>query len=119
MDKSLSTEIGERGVNLSGGQRQRISLARAAYFNRPIVLLDDSFSAIDPETEVQLTKELIQNFWGKNTRILVTHRYSILQVADWIYVLDDGVIKEQGKAADLLNSSLQFRRAINPELAKG
>ena len=95
MPQGLATEIGERGVNLSGGQRQRISLARSVWHQRPIVLLDDCLSAVDADTETRLIERLICGAWKDKTRILVTHRLSILPYADHVFHLKDGkLIKE-------------------------
>jgi ATP-binding cassette subfamily B multidrug efflux pump len=90
MPQGLETEIGERGVNLSGGQRQRVSLARSVWHHRPIVLLDDCLSAVDADTEKRLIERLICGAWRDKTRILVTHRLSILPYADRVYELKDG-----------------------------
>jgi ATP-binding cassette, subfamily B, multidrug efflux pump len=88
--RDLSTEIGERGVNLSGGQRQRIGIARAAYHDRPIILMDDCVSAVDSKTEEQLIRELFCGAWKGKTRILVTHRLSVLKFAHQAFALKDG-----------------------------
>jgi len=90
MPLGLATEIGERGVNLSGGQRQRVSLARSVWHQRPIILLDDCLSAVDADTEKRLIERLICGAWKDKTRILVTHRLSILAYADHIFELKDG-----------------------------
>ena len=90
MGGNLEIEIGERGVNLSGGQRQRVGLARAHLHQRSIVLLDDTFSAVDVETEQKLIQRLVFGAWRHHTRILVTHRLSILEHADKVYVMDQG-----------------------------
>jgi ATP-binding cassette subfamily B multidrug efflux pump len=90
MPQGLETEIGERGVNLSGGQRQRVSLARSVWHQRPIVLLDDCLSAVDADTEKRLIERLICGAWKDKTRILVTHRLSILPYADHVFELKDG-----------------------------
>lgn len=101
----LSTQIGERGVNLSGGQRQRVNLARCIHFGRPIVLLDDSLSAVDVETERRLQERLLNGHWRNHTRILVTHRLSILPHVDRILVLENGRLVEQGTPQELLEHS--------------
>lgn len=106
----LETEIGERGVNLSGGQRQRVSLARADLVVRPVVLLDDCLSAVDVETENKLIETLISGYWGAKTRILVTHRLSVLEHVDRVVFMRDGRISDQGKFEELLSRSDAFRR---------
>lgn len=90
---SLATEIGERGVNLSGGQRQRVSLARAHFHRRGIVILDDSLSAVDVDTEQKLVQELLLGAWKNATRILVTHRMSVLNYVDKVYLMDRGRLR--------------------------
>ncbi|RYZ79610.1 MAG: ATP-binding cassette domain-containing protein [Proteobacteria bacterium] len=108
----LETEIGERGVNLSGGQRQRVSLARAHYFDRPIILLDDCLSAVDVDTENRLVTELIDGAWKKKTRILVTHRLSVLHEVDRVIFLENGAIVDSGKFSDLLERSAKVRQFV-------
>ncbi|WP_164018771.1 ATP-binding cassette domain-containing protein [Pyxidicoccus trucidator] len=108
----LDTRIGERGVNLSGGQRQRISLARAYHFDRPIVLLDDCLSAVDVDTERRLLEELIEGAWRDRTRILVTHRLSVLERVDRVFLMEDGAISEAGTFADLMKSSRRMRELV-------
>ena len=93
MSGRLETEIGERGVNLSGGQRQRVGLARAYLHQRSIVLLDDTFSAVDVETEQKLIERLVLGKWKQHTRILVTHRLSVLEHADRVYIMERGRLR--------------------------
>lgn len=92
---TLDTEIGERGVNLSGGQKQRVILARAHYFDRDIILLDDCLSALDIHTEEKINETLLNGSWKKKTRILVTHRLSILPKCDRILFMENGEIVEK------------------------
>lgn len=92
---TLDTEIGERGVNLSGGQKQRVTLARAHYFDRPIVILDDCLSALDIHTEEKINQSLLNGAWKQKTRILVTHRLSILPECDRVLVMEKGRIWER------------------------
>lgn len=105
----LKTEIGERGVNLSGGQKQRISLARAVYSDAPILLLDDTFSALDTDTETLLIQGLFSTEWKERTRILVTHRLTILPKANRIYFMQEGRIVDVGTWDELLIRSADFR----------
>lgn len=100
MDHSYDTVIGERGVGLSGGQKQRISLARALAKKSPILILDDSTSALDMETEkkVQKTLKSLQN----TTKIIVAHRISSVRYADEIIILKDGEIAERGTHETLM-----------------
>jgi ATP-binding cassette subfamily B multidrug efflux pump len=109
MPSGLHTEIGERGVNLSGGQRQRVNLARCAFFDRPILLLDDCLSAVDVNTEKRLIADLFKGLWLRKTRILVTHRASVLSEVDWIYFLENGTIVEQGTFEQLSKDSEKMK----------
>jgi ABC-type multidrug transport system fused ATPase/permease subunit len=90
MSDGLDTEIGERGVNLSGGQRQRLSLARASGLGRELLLLDDCLSAVDVATEKQLIDNLLFGLWKNKTRLLVTHRLSVLPFCHNVWTLDGG-----------------------------
>ncbi len=100
MDKQYDTVIGERGVGLSGGQKQRISIARALAKKNPILVLDDSTSALDMETE-----QLIQNTLRQlehTTKIIIAHRISSVMHADEIIVLENGSIRERGNHETLM-----------------
>lgn len=92
---SLDTEIGERGINLSGGQKQRILLARAHFFNKDIVILDDCLSALDVHTEEQINQSLLAGDWKHKTRILITHRLSILPNCDRVLHMENGCLVEK------------------------
>lgn len=95
------TLVGDRGVTLSGGQKQRISIARALILNPEILLLDDSLSAVDANTEKQILEELKNNRENKTT-IISSHRLSSVEHADLIIVLQDGEIFERGTHSQLL-----------------
>ena len=91
------TEIGEKGINLSGGQKARVSLARAAYSGADIILMDDSLSAIDAHTGKMILDNLFLNWpLASKTRVLVTHALHVLPKADYIYVMKEGRIIDQG-----------------------
>ncbi len=111
----LETEIGERGVNLSGGQRQRVSIARAHYANRPIILMDDSLSAVDVDTEAQLIEKLICGDWKTKTRLLVTQRMAVLPWCDRVIFIENGQITHQGTYAELHKHVPQFREFVRRE----
>lgn len=100
MEKQYDTVIGERGVGLSGGQKQRISIARALSKKNPILVLDDSTSALDTETEqmIQQTLAKLEN----TTKIIIGHRISAVRYADEILVLEGGAIAERGTHEELL-----------------
>jgi ABC-type multidrug transport system fused ATPase/permease subunit len=109
VEDGLATEIGERGVNLSGGQKQRVSLARVDYYRAPIILLDDCLSAVDVDTENLLLEGLIKGAWKDRTRLLVTHRLTVLEKSDRVLFLHDGRLQAQGTFHELLATSPEFR----------
>ncbi len=100
MEDTYDTVIGERGVGLSGGQKQRISIARALAKRDPILVMDDSTSALDMETEqmIQQTLRELEN----TTKIIIAHRISAVRHADEIIVLENGAIAERGTHEELL-----------------
>ncbi len=100
MEERYDTVIGERGVGLSGGQKQRISIARALAKRNPILVLDDSTSALDMETE-QMIQRTLRNL-EHTTRIIIAHRISAVWQADEILVLESGAIAERGTHEELL-----------------
>ncbi len=100
MEKQYDTVIGERGVGLSGGQKQRISIARAFSKKNPILVLDDSTSALDTETE-QMIQQTLRTLEG-TTKIIIGHRISAVRHADEILVLEGGAIAERGTHEELL-----------------
>jgi ATP-binding cassette subfamily B protein len=106
------TVVGERGVTLSGGQRQRIALARAFLSNPRILILDDATSAIDSATEDDIQRALRRVQRGRTT-ILITHRLAQIRWADTIVVLDKGRVVAAGGHAELLRSSVHYRRIFS------
>ncbi len=118
MFHGVSTELGERGVNLSGGQRQRVNLARCGYFDRPVLLLDDCLSAVDVETERSLVQNLFLGLWANKTRILVTHRLSVLPHADLVVLMEEGQIVETGKFDDLCRTSVRMKAFVDAHVRK-
>lgn len=100
MEKQYDTVIGERGVGLSGGQKQRISIARALSKKYPILVLDDSTSALDTETEQMIQQTL--RMLAHTTKIIIGHRISAVRHADEILVLEGGAIAERGTHEELL-----------------
>lgn len=100
MEEEYSTVVGERGVGLSGGQKQRISIARAAAKKNPILVMDDSTSALDMETEHLIQKELGE--LTGITKIIIAHRISAVRHADEILFLENGQIAERGTHEELL-----------------
>jgi len=104
MSESFQTVVGERGVGLSGGQRQRLTLARLIAANTPIMILDDTTSSVDLETEEKI-RSSIDYLKGKHTLIIITHRISSLKDADSIMVLEKGRIKDWGTHEELISRS--------------
>lgn len=111
------TVLGERGLTLSGGQKQRVSIARALIKNAPILLLDDSLSAVDTETEETILKNL-QEHSKETTTIIVTHRISAAKNADSILILDKGEVIQFGSHKDLLNEEGYYKELHNKQLAE-
>jgi ATP-binding cassette subfamily B protein len=103
------TVIGERGVNLSGGQRQRLALARAFLTDPRILILDDSTSAIDSETEDKIQRAIFAAARGRTT-FIITHRLSQIRWADLILVLRKGRLVAAGTHEELLETSEAYRR---------
>jgi ATP-binding cassette subfamily B protein len=101
MDEGTETIIGERGVGLSGGQKQRISIARALAKKAPVLVLDDSTSALDMETELEFQKVL--GTLSGVSKIIVAHRISAVRHADEIIFIEDGRIAERGNHETLLD----------------
>ncbi len=97
------TWVGERGTTLSGGQRQRLSIARTILIDPPILILDDSTSSVDVETERQIHRAMIEVMKGRTT-FVIAHRLSTVREADQILVLDKGVIAEQGTHHELIET---------------
>ncbi|KAG6916302.1 hypothetical protein DXG01_007459 [Tephrocybe rancida] len=109
-----NTEIGEKGINLSGGQKARVSLARAAYSQSDVVLLDDPLAAVDAYVGRSILDQCLLNGpLANRTRILVTHSLHVLDKTDYIYVMDNGVIAEQGTYDALMSDSVLFSRLMD------
>lgn len=100
LTEQYDTIIGERGVGLSGGQKQRISIARAIAKENPVLILDDSTSALDMETEKEIQRQLQE--LKKCTKIIIGHRISAVQNADQILILENGRVAERGTHEELL-----------------
>lgn len=103
----FDAQLGERGVNLSGGQKQRLTLARGIILNSPALLLDDTLSAVDAETEERIQKELYQAN-PEQIRIVITHRLKTVVKANKILVLDKGRLESFGNHSELLKKSLTY-----------
>jgi ATP-binding cassette, subfamily B, bacterial PglK len=101
----VDTPLGERGVRLSGGQRQRVILARAFYHNRDILIMDESTSSLDNETEQEIIRE-IKKFHGIKTMIVIAHRHSTVAHCDRIYKIDGGKVIGVGTPENMLKSNV-------------
>ena len=106
------TVLGERGVTVSGGQKQRISIARALMKNAPILILDDSVSAVDVKTEKSILENLRRHRVGKTT-ILIAHRISTIEQMDKLLFIDDGEIIATGTHKDLYETCLPYRSMVD------
>ena len=104
--------LGERGVTVSGGQKQRISIARALLMNPPILILDDSVSAVDTKTEKTILENLHETRAGKTT-ILIAHRISTIEKMDKILFIDDGKLAAVGKHEDLYETNAEYRKMVD------
>jgi ATP-binding cassette subfamily B protein len=112
------TVLGQRGVNLSGGQKQRIAIARALLPQPTILILDDSTSSVDVETEAKIQAALDSEL-GQRTCLVIAQRVSTVLSADKILVLDEGRIAAEGTHSDLLASSSIYREIYDSQLGNG
>jgi len=118
--KKYDTVLGERGITLSGGQKQRACLARAIAVEPKILILDDSFSAVDTNTEEEILTKL-KNFMNGRTSIIISHRISTVKNADRIFVIDEGKIAEEGTHDELVKldgiyADIHFKQKLEEEL---
>lgn len=105
------TKVGERGVRLSGGQKQRLSIARAFLANPTVLLLDEPTSSVEPDSEATIIAALDRLMVGRTT-VLTSHRPSLINQADLVYVIEDGRVTEQGPPAELARRDGWFSRFI-------
>ena len=115
LDGAYDTEVGERGVNLSGGQRQRMSIARAVLLDPPILVLDDSTSSVDANTE-DLIRQAMEDVMKGRTTLIIAHRLSTVHRADEIMVMDKGEIVERGTHHELLALGGKYREIYELQL---
>ncbi|MCH4886958.1 ABC transporter ATP-binding protein [Acidaminobacter sp. JC074] len=111
LDKGYETIIGDKGTTLSGGQKQRLALTRALLKDTDVLILDESTSALDTETEYQVLRNIEKLRKGKTT-ITIAHRLSAIKDADLVYLMDDGSIHDIGSHEDLMASS-KYRKLLS------
>lgn len=107
-----NTVVGERGVTLSGGQKQRVAIARTLLKNPRILILDDSTSSVDTETEAEI-REALQNLMKDRTTFIIAHRIQSIMDADQILVMDKGRVVQHGSHETLLNQEGTYRQIYN------
>ena len=110
-DKGYETVLGERGVTVSGGQKQRISIARALMKDAPVLILDDSVSAVDTDTESEILRNLRESR-ADMTTILIAHRVSTVEAMDKLIYVDDGKVTAVGTHRELLEGCPGYRRTV-------
>jgi ATP-binding cassette subfamily B protein len=108
-ENKYDTVVGERGVTLSGGQKQRVAIARMLMQNAPILIFDDSMSAVDTETDAAI-REALNKRRRSSTTFIISHRITTLCEADNILVLDDGRLVQQGTHDELLGTEGLYSR---------
>jgi ATP-binding cassette subfamily B multidrug efflux pump len=116
--EGYDTMVGQRGVNLSGGQKQRIAIARALLVKPKILILDDSTSAVDVETEAEIENAL-ESLMDDTTSFIVAQRISTVLKADKILVLDNGRIAAEGSHDELIETSPLYQEIYDSQLGDG
>ncbi len=117
LPQGYDTPVGERGVTLSGGQRQRLAIARTLLIDPKVIILDDSMSSVDAETERAIYEAITQHFKGK-TIILITQRPSTMRLADRIIVMDDGKVVEEGTHNELMKRGGVYAKLVGTPVAE-
>jgi ATP-binding cassette subfamily B protein len=123
-EKGYKTLVGEKGVTLSGGQKQRVAIARMLLKPKPILIFDDSLSAVDTETDIQI-RSALKKEWKESTVFIITHRITTAKEADKIIVLDNGKVSETGthdelvKREGLYNNIWKIQSKIDFQLEDG
>ncbi len=115
LPNGFDTEIGFKGSQLSGGQKQRLCIARALLRNPKILLLDEATSALDAESEIQVQRALDRAALNRTT-VTIAHRLSSLRKCDWIFVVEDGRIRESGTHTDLIARGGRYRELMELQL---
>ena len=115
LPEGYDTYVGERGSTLSGGQRQRLAIARTLLLDPPVLILDDSTSSVDTETE-HLIQKALENVMEGRTTFVIAHRLSSVQKADKVLVLSKGAIVQQGTHTELLNQPGPYKEIYELQL---
>ena len=108
-DEAYNTQVGEKGVTLSGGQRQRVAIARTIFEPMPVMIFDDSLSAVDTETDRKIRRNLMKNRSG-STVMLISHRITTLMEADRIMIIENGIATDFASHNELVNKEGLYRR---------
>ena len=111
LSDGYDTNIGDDGNKISGGQKQRVSIARAVLKNPPIMILDEATSALDTESE-RFVQEALEKMMENRTSLVIAHRLSTIQKADWIVVMERGMILEQGTHKELIDKNGAYKKLV-------
>ena len=116
-DRGYDTLVGEKGVTLSGGQKQRIAIARTVLSPQPILIFDDSLSAVDTQTDAKI-RAALKEVQSQTTTLIITQRVASAMDADLILVLEQGRITQAGTHAQLIEEDGLYRRIVEIQTAR-
>ena len=108
LENGINTKVGERGIKLSGGQQQRIGIARALYNESIVLILDEATSSLDGHTEKVIMNSILE-FSGKKTIIMIAHRLKTVERCDQIFLINEGLLVDQGTYQELIERNQVFR----------